>query len=254
MSGEDPVRVDPHVKLLDESIVERAKARGLDVLVYAPHFTRLPEIRERAERFSDDDLLVVPGRELFTGSWKDRKHVLALGLEEPVPDFLTLEATMRELRRQSAAVIAPHPGFLTVSLGNADVRRYRETIDAVETHNLKVTARGNRRARNIATRHNCAPLGCSYAHLARSVGLAWTEFDTGIETEADLVHALRTDASRRTLHRTGVRYRLGAAAERTHLLYENTWKKADRILMQGTEPTHPRHLAYEGRFDEDSVY
>jgi Predicted metal-dependent phosphoesterases (PHP family) len=78
-------RVDLHVKVLDERVVERAKKREVDVLVYAPHFTRWPDIRDRAAVFSDEDLLVVPGRELFTGDWRTRQHVLALDLEEPVP-------------------------------------------------------------------------------------------------------------------------------------------------------------------------
>ncbi|PSP39031.1 metal-dependent phosphoesterase, partial [Halobacteriales archaeon QH_7_65_31] len=34
-------RVDPHVKILDERVVRRAKQRGLDAIVYAPHFIRL---------------------------------------------------------------------------------------------------------------------------------------------------------------------------------------------------------------------
>ena len=84
-------RVDPHVKVLDADVAARAKARGIDVLVYAPHFTRLPTIRERAEAFTDDDLLVVPAREVFTGPWQERRHVLALGLDDPVPDFITLD-------------------------------------------------------------------------------------------------------------------------------------------------------------------
>jgi hypothetical protein len=56
------------VKLLDERVVERAREAGLDVLVYAPHFTRLADVRERAKRFSTDEVTVVPGREVFTGS------------------------------------------------------------------------------------------------------------------------------------------------------------------------------------------
>ncbi|PHQ46649.1 metal-dependent phosphoesterase, partial [Halorubrum sp. C3] len=35
-------RVDAHVKVLDDEVVARAKDRGIDALVYAPHFTRLP--------------------------------------------------------------------------------------------------------------------------------------------------------------------------------------------------------------------
>jgi len=78
-------RVDLHVKVLDDAVVRRAKAAGVEVLVYAPHFTRLPDIRDRAREFSDEDLLVVPGREVFTGSYRDRKHVLAVGLSRASP-------------------------------------------------------------------------------------------------------------------------------------------------------------------------
>ena len=82
--------VDPHVKVLGERVVARAKARGIDVLVYAPHFQHIDTIRERAARFTDDDLLVVPAREYFTGTWSNRKHVLAVDPDSPVPDFLSL--------------------------------------------------------------------------------------------------------------------------------------------------------------------
>ena len=75
--------------------------------------------RERAERFSDDDLLVVPARELFTGSWRNRKHVLALDLEAPVPDFLTFEGTIAELERQDAVVLAPFVDSLSQEIGRA---------------------------------------------------------------------------------------------------------------------------------------
>ena len=139
--------VDMHVKVLDERVVQRAKARGLDALVYAPHFTRLPDIRDRAGRFSDDELTVFPARELFANSWQRRRHVLAVGLDEPVPDFLTLDATLAELRRQDAAILIPHPGFLSVSLGGEEIQQYAGTIDAVEVYNPKHLPHHNRRAR-----------------------------------------------------------------------------------------------------------
>ena len=247
-------RVDLHVKVLDEAVVRRAKAAGVDVLVYAPHFTRLPEIRERAAAFSDDDLLVVPGREIFTGSYRDRKHVLAVGLDAPVPDFVTLDGALTELDRQDAAVLAPHPGFLTVSLTPADVEAYRERLDAVETYNPKHLAFDDRRARRLADAHDLPAFGSSYAHLPGTVGEVWTAFDAAVETEADLVDALQAGASRSVDHETGAGHRRQRLAEKLHLVYENTWEKVDRLLLSGMEPTHPRHIAYDGRFDDVAVY
>ncbi|WP_396613255.1 PHP-associated domain-containing protein [Haloferax sp. S1W] len=243
-----------HVKILDERVVSRAKARDIDVLVYAPHFVRLPDIRARAARFSDDDLLVVPAREVFTGSWRDRKHVLALGLSAPVPDFITLDGAMDEFARQEAAVVVPHPELLNVSLTSKDIEAYRDDIHAVETYNAKAFSRHNRRGREIAREVGLPGFASSYAHVRGSIGEAWTEFDRAIDSAADLVDALREGAERRVIRRSGISHTIRGAIEFAHLGYENSWGKLDRLLLSGMEPTHPRHIAYDGRFDDVSVY
>ncbi|QLG51139.1 PHP domain-containing protein [Natrinema halophilum] len=247
-------RVDCHVKVLDDRVVERAVRKDLDVIVYAPHFTRLPEIRERAAAYSSDDLLVIPAREVFTGSWQNRKHVLAIGLEEPVPDFIPLEAAMAEFDRQDAAVLAPHPTFANVSVGEHDLRTHAETIDAIEIFNPKHLPLHNGRAHNLADMLSMPPYTSSYAHLPRSVGISHTAFETPIESESDLVAALADGIGRRVVYDNGLERWLTTAAEVGHLVYENTWKKVDRLFLSGTEPTHPQHIAYEGRFDDVAVY
>ena len=250
----DEFRVDVHVKVLDERVVERAKSRGIDALVYAPHFTRLPDIEARAERFSDDELLVVPAREVFTGDWRNRKHVLAVGLSEPVPDFISLEGAMAEFDRQGAAVLAPHPEFATVSLEAHDLRAHRDQIHGVEVYNPKHWADHNERARELAGEFDLPAFGSSYAHLRGTVGEVWTSFEAPLRTADELVAALKDGAPRRVYHRDGVDHRLRCAAEFGHLFYENSWKKVDRLFLSGTEPTHPDHIAYGGRFDGVSVY
>ncbi len=246
------VRIDMHVKILDESIVERSKARGLDAIVYAPHFTRFPNIRAKAEAFSDDDLDVYPAREIFTGDWRTRKHVLAIGLTDPIPDFITLSGAMTELQRQGAAVLAPHPEFLTVSLDESDIREY--TVHAVETYNPKHRERHNVRAQEIARDTGLPGFTASYAHLRGTIGEAWTTFEAPIDDIEDLVRVLKNRAPRRIFHRSGFEHHVRCATEFAHLGYENTWGKIDRILLSGTEPTHPGHIAYEGRFDDVRVY
>lgn len=249
-----PTRVDPHVKILDEQVARRAKDRGIDVLVYAPHFTRLPEIRDRAARFSDDDLLVVPAREPFTGSVSNRKHVLALDLDAPIPDFLTFGRTLSELVDQDAVVLAPHPEFLTVGVDVIDLNRYSDLFDGVEIYNPKHLPKHNRRAREIARETGLSPFGSSYAHLTPTVGEVWTEFEADVEGPADLYELLRSGAPRRVVHRSGRVHELRCRTEFAHLLWENSWKKIDRVALSGMEPTHPRHPAYEGRFDGSAVY
>jgi predicted metal-dependent phosphoesterase TrpH len=254
VTDEGPTRVDLHVKVLDADVVARAKERGLDAIVYAPHFVRLPEIRERAARFEDDELLVVPGREVFTGTWRHRRHVLGVGLTEPVPDFITLEAAFGAFERQGAATLVPHPTYLNVGLQKSEVREHRERIDALETTNPKHFPWHDRRNRRLASELDLPPFGSSYAHLKRTVGAAWTEFDRAIDSADDLVRALHEGWSRRAVRASGMAYQRHRLAEWGHLAYENTYEKADRLLWRGTEPTHPDHIAYGGRFDDDCVY
>lgn len=254
MIGSDQTHVDMHVKILTDEVVARAKRRGIDVLVYAPHFTRLPEIQRTAATYTDDELLVVPARELFTGDWNNRRHLLAIGLSEPVADFITFEAAMAECDRQEAAVVVPHPSFMNVSLTWPEIRAHAARIDAVETYNTKLLAYQNRRGQRIAADLDISGVGSSYAHLSGTVGEAWTLFETDIDSQAALVEALTTAAPRRVQHRGGLGHRARGALEFSHLLYENTWEKVDRLLLSGDEPTHPRNLVYEGRFDDVSVY
>lgn len=254
MSDRETTRVDCHVKILDERVVSRAKARGLDVLVYAPHFRRLPDVRERAAHFSDDDLLVVPAREIFTGGWRDRKHVLAIGLDEPVPDFVTLDGAMAELHRQGAAVLAPHPEFLTVSLTDEDLARYGDRVHAIEAYNPKHLPSHNRRAQELARSRDLPVFTSSYAHLHGTIGEAWTEFDGAIDSKADLVEAIREGTSRIVRRRAGLSHEARCLAEFSHLAWENSYSKFKRVVLGGTEPTHPDHPAYDGRFDDISVY
>ena len=254
MSDADQTRVDMHTKLLDERVVTRAKQRGIDILVYAPHFTRLPTIEKRAAAYSDSELLVVPAREVFTGDWNNRRHLLAIGLTEPVADFITFEGAMAEFERQDAAVVIPHPAFMNVSLTHPEIRAHAARIDAVETYCAKLFPAQNRRGQRIAADLDLPAFGSSYAHLPKTIGEAWTAFDRNIAATADLVDALRDEADRQVVHREGLAHRGRRLLEYAHLGYENSWKKLDRLLLSGDEPTHPRNLIYDGRFDDVSVY
>jgi predicted metal-dependent phosphoesterase TrpH len=243
-----------HVKVLDESVVERAKRRDIDVLVYAPHFTRWPTVCERAATYSDDELLVVPARELFTGDWRSRRHVLALDLQRPVPDFLTLSGAMAELDRQDAVTLVPHPGFLTISLEREHIAQYRDQLEGVEVYNPKLLPWDTHRGQGLVAEFDLPPFISSYAHLRRTVGECWTTFEAEINSADDLHAALRDGVDRRLFHRGGGAHSRARALEFGHIAYENTWKKLDRVYLSGMEPTHPDHVAYDGDFDDDSVY
>ncbi|MFB6163130.1 MAG: PHP domain-containing protein [Halococcoides sp.] len=253
MTG-DRTRVDIHVKVLDEGVVSRAIDAGLDVLVYAPHFTHIETARERARRYSTEELLVVPAREYFTGHWSNRKHVLAIDPDDPLPDFLPLHSTMTELRDREETVIAPHPGFLTVSLDGDEIEAYADVIDAVEVRNPKLLPWDRNRAEVIAADRDLPALASSYAHLPGTVGAAWVEFERSIDSAAALCAAIEAGAPASIEYRTGPRAWLRRRMEFAHLGWENTVKKADRVLLQDREATHPHDERYGEHYWKLSVY
>lgn len=247
-------RIDLHVKVLDDGIIERARRRGLDGLVYAPHFTRLPAIERVASQYDGDDVRVFPARELFTGTWRNRRHVLALGLDEPVPDFLPLDATLDELDRQDATVLIPHPTFFSVSLTADEIRTNRERIHAIEVLNPKHLPIHTRRARSLAVDLDLPAFGSSYAHLRGTVGEVWTEFAPPIQDLDALETAIRHGGIDGIGRQRGLRHRSRRILEFAHLGWENSWQKFHRTILEDIEPTHPRNLAYPDRFRALSVY
>lgn len=247
-------RVDLHVKVLDGTVVSRAKRAGLDVLVYAPHFTHLSAIRERAREYSDDDLLVVPARECFTGDWTQRRHVLVVDPSEPIPDFLTFEGTMAELEKRGETVLAPHPEFLTMSLAREDIHEYRHVFDAVEVFCPKNWSIHTRRMRDVAAETGLPTYTSSYAHLRSTVGEAWTAFEQPIDTAEELRSALESGAESRCCRKSGVDHLLARRAEFAHLFKENTWEKFRRVVFKRPEPTNPRNSLYDGEYGDHSAY
>jgi predicted metal-dependent phosphoesterase TrpH len=253
-AGDDVTRVDLHVKVIDDVVVERARAAGLDALVYAPHFEHVDTVRERAARYSDDDLIVVPGREYFTGTWANRKHVLAVDPGDPVPDFLPLDVTMAELDGQDAAVLAPHPEFLTLSLSREDIATYADRIDAVEVYNPKHWPWDNECAREIARDSGLPTFISSYAHFRRTVGEVWVELERPVDSPADLVDALQAGVPRRMFRRKDLAHALKCRAEFAHLGWENSWEKFNRVVLTDIEPTNPSNPRYPERFADLSAY
>ena len=151
-------------------------------------------------------------------------------------------------------MLVPHPGFLSVSLGLEELRTYRETVDAIEVYNPKFLPHHSRRARRFAGTTGLTRFASSYAHLPGTIGEAWVTFDDHVADEAALTAALREDAPRSVSHRDGPLHTLRRGLEFAHLGYENSWEKFDRVMLQGTAPTHPDHVAYGGAFDDVKVY
>jgi len=166
-----------------EAILDAAERLGLDVIALTDHddIRGAFLLRDIAARRSSP-VEIVPGVEVTTRSG----HLLALWIEDEIPMFAALAATVSGIHRAGGVAIVPHPlSFLTFSVGEGALRALAAStdplvhIDAIETRNPSYAGRvrGARASWLNATVLHVAETGSSDAHHAKLVGTTWTDFD-----------------------------------------------------------------------------
>jgi len=192
-----------------EAILDAAERVGLDVIALTDHddIRGAFLLRDIAARRSSP-VEIVPGVEVTTRSG----HLLALWVEEEIPMFAPLAATVSRIHRGGGVAIVPHPlSYLTFSVGEGALRGLAADtdplvhVDAIETRNPSYAGRvrGARAAWLNDTLLHVAATGSSDAHHAKLVGTAWTEFDGSDGA------ALRRAITRRTTRPDGRHWTLG---------------------------------------------
>ncbi len=135
----------------------------------------------------------VPGVEITT----IEGHLLALFVEEPLPNLCRVEVAVEAVHRQGGICVAAHPmNPLTRSLGAKELRRLANRtdgahLDAIETANCSPGSRW-RRKQAVALNDSelgLATVGGSDAHFPEFSGGAYTRFDgtTGAELKAAIL-------------------------------------------------------------------
>ncbi|WP_435096018.1 PHP domain-containing protein [Halarchaeum sp. P4] len=180
--GRDPI----------EMLLEQAAAVGLDALAVTDHDEYEASARA-AELAPDYGLVGIPGMEVTSAAG----HVLALGIEEPVPAGRPFEATLDLIRDAGGIAVVPHPFQESRSGVAANVTREAlASADAVEVYNSRLlTGRANRQAERFARDHDLPMTAGSDAHIAEMVGQAVTRVDA---EERDLQHILDAIRAGRT--------------------------------------------------------
>ena len=166
-----------------EAILDVAERVGLSVIALTDHddIRGAFVLRDIAARRSSP-VEIVPGVEVTTRSG----HLLALWIEEELPMFAPLAATLSLIHRGGGVAIVPHPlSYLTFSVGEGALRALAAAadplvhVDGIETRNPSYAGRvrGARAAWLNETVLHVAETGSSDAHHANLVGTTWTDFD-----------------------------------------------------------------------------
>ncbi len=169
-------------------VLKRAKAEGLDGLAITDHNATEGSL-EAASMASEFGLIVVAGVEVSTASG----HVLAYGVEEPIPRGLSVEDTVRRVHELGGVAVAAHPKRFPSGIG-LDIAM-SGPFDGIETMNGGNPAGSNAAARRIAESRGLSQIGGSDAHKPHEISRSVTVIDAAA-TGADVVDAIRKGMAR----------------------------------------------------------
>ncbi|WP_121822362.1 PHP domain-containing protein [Halostella salina] len=203
--GRDPV----------ELLLKQADAVGLDALAVTDH-DEIDASLEAAERAAEYGLVGIPGMEVSTAAG----HVLALGVEERVPEGLPYDESLDRIRDLGGIAVVPHPFQESRHgvLANISKDALAEA-DAIEVYNSRLlTGRANRQAERFARERGIPMTAGSDAHISEMVGQAVTRIgaeERSVDAILDAIREGRTTVEgKRTPWHISFRQAAGGATRR----------------------------------------
>jgi predicted metal-dependent phosphoesterase TrpH len=217
-----------------EAILDAAERVGLDVIALTDHDDIRGSfvLRDLAARRSSP-VEIVTGIEVTTRSG----HLLALWIEDEIPMFGALAATVAQIHEMGGVAVVPHPlSYLTFSIGEGALRGLHAAqpechVDGIELRNPSYAGRVRRHRAAWLNDHvlGLAETGSSDAHHAQLVGTAWTEFAG--TTAADLRRAIAERATRPDGRHWTLREHLdGVARQQWRSMVKDPVKRARRRM------------------------
>ncbi|MGQ4807626.1 hypothetical protein NKDENANG_00981 [Candidatus Entotheonellaceae bacterium PAL068K] len=180
-------------------LIEEAKRLGMQGVVVTEHDKCWDRFMAR-ELAAEHDFLFLRGMEVST----DLGHVLVYGLNEYVSGIQRAEKLRQVVDEAGGAMVVAHPfrraftaRFRTgeeptpVTLEDAIRRPIFTLVDGVEVCNGGSIDRENRLAIEACEALGLAATGGSDAHSNLGIGCYATQFEETIETEADVIAALK---------------------------------------------------------------
>ena len=180
--------VDSSVRL--EDAVRKAKQHGLDGFAVTDH-DLLAEIPMGLPE--DSGLIIVPGMEISA----DGAHVLAFDIQEPIPMKLTIPETVDRIHAQGGIAVIAHPySVFRTWVNSTEIEG--AGFDCVEVINAHQFPFGYTLAKNrgLAERLGLPQTGGSDAHTPRTVGRAYTIFESDSRDVEGVLGALREGRTR----------------------------------------------------------
>ncbi len=155
-----------------EEVVMKGREVGLNVLCITDHNSVLGAHKARDHARKVGGIEVVVGEEVSTADGE----VIALFIEERIPEGLSIEETIERVREQGGLTIAPHPYSLHCPC--LKDRIFDLDLDGIEVLNGgHIDDYANNKAKEVGASGRWALMGGSDAHYIRTVGFAHTLFE-----------------------------------------------------------------------------
>lgn len=147
-----------------EEIVDAAIEKKIDCICITDHGKIQGATRAMKYGF-DKNILVIPGIEILTRSG----DILGINVKKIIPDGLTAEETIKEIRKQGGIAVIPHPFGWPVGSFKGGEREFL-MADAVEIFNASTFNFVNKKAVDLSKKMNLSFTAGSDAHRAKFVG------------------------------------------------------------------------------------
>lgn len=165
--------------------IQVAKTRGLDAICITDHDDLgLKPMAETVSR--ETGFPVYVGVEIYTLDG----DLLCFGIDEMPEQRMSAQETIDYVNERGGVTIAAHP-YRNNNRGLGDVIAEVKGLGAIEAFNGRTDSFSNLKARNLAFALNMPLSGGSDAHTDGEVGHYATKFNTPVNSEADLISAIR---------------------------------------------------------------
>ena len=181
-----PLKLDIHIhtinsgdsKIIPKAVPEKIKSKGLDGIALTEH--------NKLFKYDLQGIIVLPGIEIST----KRGHLLALGLDENIKKGMSMDWTIKEVKRHNGIAIIAHPYSISA---RADLNSLNMKPDAIETLNARIMFCNisSKLAKRKANQLMLPTTGGSDSHILDTIGDAYTTVYAKSRSIEDILEAFR---------------------------------------------------------------
>lgn len=168
-----------------KEVVQAAIKKNIDCICITDH-GKIEGAIEAMKYAFDKNILIIPGIEVFS-LFGD---ILGINVKKVIPDGLSAELTVKEIKKQGGIAIFPHPFWPSGNFKN-NKEKTLLLADGIEAFNANMFKFVNKKALNFAKIYNLSFTAGSDAHKAKFVGRGYLEIPKDNLSEKEIIAEIK---------------------------------------------------------------